>query len=647
VVTDFKKTSSNNNDKINILIICRQFDQISHLTELVDISGKRFVVASDDIRVHRFAEKLQNVAEAVWISQMDSIFSVADEVISIISAVNDWFETESDCHPELKDLLYWPMHCEGGPTSQRVLDFLLLEKSYEVLIVEQNPKEVIIINDPVMIWENNLLFAIARKHDLLVKIVGALPFKHWLRKNIWFSLRPFAVSVFRTIQVIKVKLKQALQIRKEGDDAGLVAIQLLSNSTKHIDRTKNFAKSLKENGLDPIILSWGLGSSQVNLQRDSYKYLELENWVRVSNILLTWYQLLISRWNAGRKINNLLQGNSFFTNPQVLQRILKYSVLDFYFNELFQRTLMKCAIRKYFSINRPRAFCTYSATLPFGVIFNREYHRAKPEGLLFLGGEWPYHLHNPLRKAAPIESRSSLIVSCFGELHQKLLINLGLSRENLPITGLPWLESILFYKSHNTREDSRKSIGINSEYNYYIMLDVNGTVPGYLTTREQIMVLDALFHYLYNNKNIVCIIKPHPGLKDYLIEGYLKVNNLPNIILLDKNLLPYDAINAADVLITKTSTLALEAMYLDVPTIGVVLDKEEKFECYSDGSVDYVHSLQELTTILYKLTDDINFRREWENKSRIGRQTFLSKHGIKLSSEPFTQVAKFLKSRID
>jgi CDP-glycerol glycerophosphotransferase (TagB/SpsB family) len=86
--------------------------------------------------------------------------------------------------------------------------------------------------------------------------------------------------------------------------------------------------------------------------------------------------------------------------------------------------------------------------------------------------------------------------------------------------------------------------------------------------------------------------------------------------MVDKNMLPYHALNAADVLITKLSTIALEAMLFKRPVISILLDGEERFRIYGDA-VERVNSLEALTATLTMLVSDAGRRADWvENQLR-------------------------------
>ena len=86
--------------------------------------------------------------------------------------------------------------------------------------------------------------------------------------------------------------------------------------------------------------------------------------------------------------------------------------------------------------------------------------------------------------------------------------------------------------------------------------------------------------------------------------------------LIDKNMLPYHALNAADLLITKFSTIALEAMLFKRPVVSILLDGEERFRIYGDA-VERANSLEALNEILTMMVSDASRRAAWvENQMK-------------------------------
>lgn len=627
--------------ELPILIICRHLQQSDQLLRAISCSKKRYIVASDDIRIHHLAASHPNVERVSWICQMDTLFTLSDKVVAIIDSVNNWFKNESNGHSFINDLLFWPKHCEGGATSQIVLDFLLVEKSYEALFDLERLGGVLIINDATATWENDILLGIARQRDMPAKVIGRLFLKSWLRKYLWLQIRPFAVAVFRTLMVLRVYIRHFKLPRHCKDDmSGHVAIQLVGSSKNHQNHTKELADALRGENLDPIVLGWQLYDSAGDLQNNGFKVAELERCLRLCDIFSAWHLVIRSRWRSRRAIRTLLSSNNHSTNPQVLNRTLGRLVKHFYFNELLSRVLLKSASRRYFADHEVSALRPWTQILPEGIILYNEFRRTLPDAIVFNQGGWPYNLPQPIADSnMPIPQSQVTYFAC-SDLHRKILINKGFRSKNVVVTGLHWVSSINIF-AQTTKQQSRVEIGLPAA-KWYVLLDINVVLQGYQTAQEQFTILSMMLLFAKANSDCFLMIKPHPTSQDPIVGQLITECALTNVKLIEKSDLPYHAINAADLLITKISTMAIEAMYLDVPTIGIVLDNEQAWEVYGKG-VEYQHTLYGLQSRLQTLVDNPIIRLRWQEEMKVRQRDFFSEHGISSLHNPAHCVALNLK----
>jgi len=75
-------------------------------------------------------------------------------------------------------------------------------------------------------------------------------------------------------------------------------------------------------------------------------------------------------------------------------------------------------------------------------------------------------------------------------------------------------------------------------------------------------------------------------------------------------MLPFHALNAADLLITKLSTIALEAMLFKRPVVSILLDGGGRFRIYGDA-VECADSVEALHEILSMMVGDARRRAAW------------------------------------
>jgi hypothetical protein len=69
---------------INKLIVCRSPAEISLLDRVRRGPDSRYLIGSDDIRVHREMEQYPWIKGVCWLEQMESFYGVAPEVIKFL-----------------------------------------------------------------------------------------------------------------------------------------------------------------------------------------------------------------------------------------------------------------------------------------------------------------------------------------------------------------------------------------------------------------------------------------------------------------------------------------------------------------------------------------------------------------------------------
>jgi CDP-glycerol glycerophosphotransferase (TagB/SpsB family) len=109
--------------------------------------------------------------------------------------------------------------------------------------------------------------------------------------------------------------------------------------------------------------------------------------------------------------------------------------------------------------------------------------------------------------------------------------------------------------------------------------------------------------------------------------------------------LPNHALNAADVFLTKFSTMAIDAMILGVPTICFLLDKDKRWAIYGDA-VDYAFTTDQLDLKLEKLRDP-DCRKIWRDGLRSSQARFIEQEFPKPLGNNADLVARKVRESVD
>ena len=156
-----------------VLVVCRGLSEIDLLQRFQPQPDCRYIVASDDLRVHLEKEKYPWVEAVCYLEQMESLYAVAADVIKYLELINQWLESlGNDPKGIPKELLFWIRACEGGKTTQRIQDLLLLIRSYRYLLDTYNISSIIILSHPQTEWEDDVLIKVGQSKGIEVRIIG-------------------------------------------------------------------------------------------------------------------------------------------------------------------------------------------------------------------------------------------------------------------------------------------------------------------------------------------------------------------------------------------------------------------------------------------------------------------------------------------
>ena len=121
-----------------------------------------------------------------------------------------------------------------------------------------------------------------------------------------------------------------------------------------------------------------------------------------------------------------------------------------------------------------------------------------------------------------------------------------------------------------SKEDSMRILGIKNNHDIYILLDLQSPSAGYNSVEEIIHLLKTLVEFVDDKKNIALIIKPYPSANFSWLSNLIR-HRSENIYLLDKKQLPDHALNVADVIFCKFSTMGVESMIYDTQVVSFYL----------------------------------------------------------------------------
>jgi len=588
-------------------------------------------VASDDLRVHLEAEKYPWVEQVCYLEQMESLYLVAEDVLKYVKLINQWLASLGDDIRGIpRELLFWISCAEGGKTTQRIQDLLLLMRSYQYLINSQNISSIIIFSHPDSGWEDEVLIKAGQSQGVEVSLMG-----RWrpavLKGRLLLLLKLMIREPYYIIPILLAKFREQFRYNKPQISKKEIALQLCNSDIKFVEDVVFLMKALENRGYDPVTLHWRASKAVGQIRQAGLRGEELEAYVPMSSLWQAAYRAGVT-WRQARTRRLELENNPELAYRGIsLGPLLWSAVRDFFWEELPQRYRLRLAAKNYFSRHVPLAMRLWGGgeLMEGAILFNSLPENQKP--LIFF---WMLHYFD-----SPYEgdyANTDLLLAA-GDSQTEYLEKNSVPAERIASVGMSRYDQLEDFQKEYSPAQSRAFLNIPNEFQNYILFDPNYTLRGFLTLQEQSLVTEALLNFAREHPAMAIIIKPHPAHSPGWLENLIAYFSLPNVFLIEKNMLPYHALNVADLLITKCSTIALEAMLFQKPVVSVLLDGGERFRIYGDA-VERADSIASLIEILGQMVGDAGWRQKWVENQMVKQAEFL-KHYFSSAKGNSSQLA--------
>ena len=322
-------------------------------------SRSHYILGSDDPRVHEAGKRYHWINEIRWIERMESFYNVADDVLGFLEIINKWLKSlanEKFCVSE--ELLFWVRQCEGGMTTQRIQDLLLLIRSYLYLFENCDIGQIVLLHHPGMQWEDSILIETAKSRGLHVDVMP-----HFRTKMLSLKVREYIEICGRVLyycfNFLRLKLSKSLihnnrkSLRKE------VVFQLCSSAQKHVKNIVPMMTALKNRGYKPIALCWSVTErySKANaFKQIRAEGLDAEELEKSAPFVCLFSALLaiLSTWRSAKsKYQEFLSLLVLEYKSLPIAHFLWPSVRFFLLTELLPRYIFNISIRNYIKNHSP------------------------------------------------------------------------------------------------------------------------------------------------------------------------------------------------------------------------------------------------------------------------------------------------------
>jgi len=211
--------------------------------------------------------------------------------------------------------------------------------------------------------------------------------------------------------------------------------------------------------------------------------------------------------------------------------------------------------------------------------------------------------------------------------------------DTVAITGQPRYD-ILFYASKlYSRRRFFERNGIDQNHKVVLW----ATQAHGLSFEENQKNYECVFNTIRGMKNVTLVVKQHPGEPEsYTEEIRKKIDyfNVSNVVMVSKGSDMYELTYVCDILLTKTSTTAIEAIALDKPVIVLDLGSaQESADYVKDGVALEVRNAADLKSAINSILDG-NY-----NISNI-RNDYIARRLFRIDGESSKRTANLIEAMI-
>lgn len=231
------------------------------------------------------------------------------------------------------------------------------------------------------------------------------------------------------------------------------------------------------------------------------------------------------------------------------------------------------------------------------------------------------------------------ITCVYGQYYYDLLTKKSIYEpEQVIVTGQPRYDILHNIDKIYSKKRFMEKYGINPEHKIVLWT----TQSHGLSDEENTKNLVAMFKAMQNLKNTTLIIKQHPGERKRdtkQIKQYLNAYKI-NALLMDKKSNTYEQLFVCDLMITRHSTTAMEAVVLNKPVIVLNLNDGVDYAGYVKEGVAYgVYNEEYLTTTIEELLQDDSHLAE-------NRDEYIKKYMYKIDGDASERVVDVIEKML-
>ncbi len=599
---------------MSTLVLCTSVTFVDKLKEVLldqQKAGEEVVIGTDDPKVHFSQDEILKKHKIKWLDGRHSMFQVGKEFNQTLKCINEWSEGFLNSK-NLSSAFQWGEHPEGGKTSQKILEMLILAESLKRIFKAHGVNQIILIGILSEKWKEILIRQMA--------VESGFAYRRESKTN-RRSIKSIIYKQFKAIRKVVGNLRISWGKIFSGKGTLLrdadVVFQLNNPHKKHVQNTIPLMEEFSSRGFKTAALLWDSEELSPVFRNNNLlavpllAYLNLSDWC----LAVIWMGFLRLKFPfAAKSLSRELKKSRTTALDQPIAEVVRLFIK----RRGFRRILYARALFKFFKFNKPLAIRLWGGTeISDGFIMSRSIPR-NLNSVTFLNpvGISPIHPFNSRK-------RDISILFVFGDYHRKIELANGYSEKQLQFMGGSRFAKLNNQVQSVTVIESRKHLKIELGYQLYVFFDLIKIVKGRISLDEYYTRISRILEFARRNPTIAIILKPHPGDSNEFADKWIASESLSNIYAIDRKELPFHAINASDLLITKFSTLGIEAMMLQRPVVSLILDDEQGWESVFGNGVPYYYSTEDLFKEIEFFAQNNRSFLEWKAQSLLRQNNFL------------------------
>lgn len=610
------------------LVFCRTAADVEYFDAKGRFDGHT-IVACDNPKGRDQAAGLEWVDKVVFTENKESIYTVAPTVKEHLDSIGEWLREQSDDRIS-SDLLFWQRHPEGRRTAVRLQDAFILVDSYQELLNDCRVNQLVIRRRASSRWEDRLLLSVASACDVNVttveglkfriaargdlvpasEFIGGAPDPLWLPRSVINSL--LTGKLF--FDVVTAYLKGATGTTGTGSERDpTVVLQLFSSAEKHIENVMPLLGAFNGSDYRAVALTWRAGDAARSVLERGHAVIELESYLSLE-IIQDVATAIQFAWFARSEAESFRRNPNLQYKGVALGAHLWPQMREFLWYHLLRRVVFVRLFEEF-------AATTDMAALKLSSGGNSDMGQLSAEIAADHGDPLTFHYNLGAMLDWPyFEERCDLYLAS-GEIEAKRLEQMGVPPDRIATTGHGRYDSLSGFMQEHSVMSSRSRLGLHSDSSIYIFYAPNGIVRGMHSMAEQSRVLNCLAAFAESHPKATVFAKAHPNSDETMFRRWAANADCDNVAFIGDELLPYHCLNAADVVVTKFSTVGVEAMLFDCHVVSVALDGENRFQSVFGDAAERVQTIDQLQSSLKRLS--ASDRPAAQNQA--ARQRFLNR----------------------